>query len=50
MVLGCQGVGYLGSPQTLESQDCAVEALWLEGNYLLGCLASLEPSHLAAMQ
>ena len=50
MVLGCQGPGYLVSPQTLVSQDCTVGGLAREGNYLLGCLASLEPSHLAAIQ
>ena len=38
MVLGWQGVGYLGSPQTLGSEDCGQQGPWLEGNYLLGCL------------
>ena len=41
MVLGCQGPGYLVSPETLVSQDCTVGGLAREGNYLLGCLAGL---------
>ena len=41
MVLGCQGRGYLVSLQLLGSEDCTVGGLWLEGNYLLGCLAGL---------
>ena len=41
MVLGCQETIYGGSLQLLGSEDCTVGALWLEGNYLLGCLAGL---------
>ena len=41
MVLGCQEAIYGGSLQLLGSEDCTFGALWLEGNYLLGCLAGL---------
>ena len=41
MVLGCQERDSGGSLQGGGNQDCALGALWLEGNYLLGCLAGL---------